>query len=197
MSRIYANSPFNRLLTWYSIFTVLFRCPPTLEACDEHSPRICKPYFQLKDTVSPHLQPYYDSYAAPYVDLVQPYYTTLEQNVLTPSWGYATKHGKPLVLQGQAYGRAQWDQNLQPLLSKYQALAEARYGGDTRAPCSPGLSSRRPLLRDCPDHMGSRPTMSSCCRRWSTCNCVRATRLRGCFGIHHRRCSPRGHLDLE
>ncbi|KAH8898402.1 hypothetical protein GQ53DRAFT_636608 [Thozetella sp. PMI_491] len=122
-----------RLLTWYSIFTVLFRCPPTLEACDETSPRICRPYFRLKQTVSPHLQPYYETYAAPYVELASPYYQTLDNHVITPGWAYATKHGQPLVTQGQAYSQAQWDKNVQPLLVKYQALAEAKYH-ETLAP---------------------------------------------------------------
>ncbi len=32
-----------RLLTWYTIITVLFRCPATLDQCDDSSPRVCRP----------------------------------------------------------------------------------------------------------------------------------------------------------
>ncbi|CAN8096968.1 unnamed protein product [Discula destructiva] len=116
-----------RLLTWYSIITVLFRCPATLDECTEDSPRGCKPYFQLKQAVSPPLEPYYLSYAAPYVDKVRPYYETVDQNVLTPGLAYATKYGGPRVTQVQEFGQAQWEKNVQPELTKYQALAKTKY----------------------------------------------------------------------
>ena len=125
--RLKLTAPLSRLLTWYSIFSIVFRCPATLEACDEGSPRICRPYFEVKTTVSPYLQPYYEDYVAPYVEVVQPYYTTLDENVLKPSWSYASKHGRPVLLHGQAYGQAQWNKNVQPLISKYQSAAEAQY----------------------------------------------------------------------
>jgi hypothetical protein len=114
-------------LTWYSIVTVLFRCPATLDVCDESSPRICKPYFQIKHAVSPHLEPYYDAYAAPYVDIARPYYNTVEENVITPGWAYATKYGAPRIHQAQIYSKAQWDKTVQPQLVKYQDLAKAKY----------------------------------------------------------------------
>lgn len=114
-------------MTWYSIFTVLVRCPSTIDQCNETTPRICKPYFQIKHAVSPHLEPYYDAYAAPYVDLARPYYNTVDQKVLTPSWAYATKYGAPRVAQAQAFGQAQWEKSVQPQLTKYQALAKTQY----------------------------------------------------------------------
>lgn len=119
--------PFNRLLTWYAILTILFRCPSTREACDETSPRICAPYFQVKDAVSPHLEPYYDAYAAPYVDVVRPYYDTLDRTVISPGWGYASRYGAPRVAQAQAYGWALWENNVQPQLLGYQSTVKARY----------------------------------------------------------------------
>ncbi|KAK1756442.1 hypothetical protein QBC47DRAFT_451940 [Echria macrotheca] len=118
---------FARLLTWYSIFTILFRCPASLDTCDESSPRICKPYFQLKQTVSPYLSPYYDSYAAPYVDLVKPYYDTVDQRVIAPGWGYAKKYGAPRVEQAQAFTRSQWEKKVQPQLSEYQGMIKSQY----------------------------------------------------------------------
>lgn len=106
---------------------MLFRCPATLEQCTEASPRICKPYFQLKHTVAPHLEPYYNTYAAPYVEVARPYYDTVDQRILTPSWAYATKYGGPRIAQAQAFGQTQWEKNVQPGLTKYQTLAKAKY----------------------------------------------------------------------
>ncbi|KAI0455436.1 hypothetical protein F5B21DRAFT_188835 [Xylaria acuta] len=116
-----------RLLTWYSIFTLLFRCPASLDACDETSPKICRPYFQAKQAVAPHVGPYYDAYAAPYVDLARPYYTTLNRKVITPGRAYAVKYGGPRVAQVQALGHAQWEKSVQPQILKYQVLARTQY----------------------------------------------------------------------
>ncbi|KAK3302790.1 uncharacterized protein B0T15DRAFT_315134 [Chaetomium strumarium] len=116
-----------RLLTWYSIFTILVRCPASLEACDETSPRICKPYFQLKHTVAPHVEPYYDAYAAPYIEAARPYYDALDQKIITPGWGYAKRVGEPSVRKVQALGKAQWEKNVQPQVEKYRDLIGAQY----------------------------------------------------------------------
>ncbi|KAH6838650.1 hypothetical protein B0I37DRAFT_242402 [Chaetomium sp. MPI-CAGE-AT-0009] len=116
-----------RLLTWYSILSILFRCPATLEACDDTSPRICKPYFQLKHAVVPRVEPFYDTYAAPYAELVRPYYNTVGQTVITPTWSYAKQYGAPRVQQIQALGTAQWEKSVQPQVEKYQGLARAQY----------------------------------------------------------------------
>ncbi|KLU93049.1 hypothetical protein MAPG_11988, partial [Magnaporthiopsis poae ATCC 64411] len=72
-----------RLLTWYAIITILFRCPETLDRCTDASPAVCVPYFQLKHIIVPHVEPYYNTYAAPYVKTVQPYYDTVDRTVLT------------------------------------------------------------------------------------------------------------------
>jgi hypothetical protein len=98
-----------------------------LESCDETSPRICKPYFQVKQAVSPHIEPYYDAYAAPYVDLAKPYYNTLDRTVISPGLGYAAKYGAPQVLKAQAYSKVQWENIVQPQLLKYQVLLSSQY----------------------------------------------------------------------
>jgi hypothetical protein len=114
-------------LTWYSILTILFRCPATLEACDEASPSICKPYFQLKRAAAPHIQPYYDTYAAPYVDVVRPYYNTVDRSLIAPTWGVAKQYGAPRVHQAQAFSKAQWEKHVGPQVAKYQGLAKTQY----------------------------------------------------------------------
>ncbi|KAI0390358.1 hypothetical protein F5Y17DRAFT_68497 [Xylariaceae sp. FL0594] len=116
-----------RLLTWYSIFTLLFRCPSSLEECNDTSPKICKPYFQAKHAIAPHVSPYYDAYASPYVELARPYYDSINRGVMTPGRTYAVKYGGPRVAQAQAFGRAQWEKSVQPQINKYQELARAQY----------------------------------------------------------------------
>ncbi|KAI0872051.1 hypothetical protein GGS24DRAFT_491756 [Hypoxylon argillaceum] len=116
-----------RLLTWYSIVTVVFRCPASLDACNETSPKICKPYFHAKQAVAPHVGPYYDTYAAPYVSLARPYYDTLDRSVISPGRAYAVKYGGPRVAQAQAFGHAEWEKSVQPQILKYQVLAKAQY----------------------------------------------------------------------
>jgi hypothetical protein len=116
-----------RLTIWYSIATILFRCPATLQACDENSPKVCKLYFQAKEVVSPHVTPYYDTYAAPYVDFARPYYETVDRNVITPARTYAVKYGGPQLSKAQAIGLTQWEKNVQPQLAEYQELALSQY----------------------------------------------------------------------
>ncbi|CAJ2510298.1 Uu.00g061980.m01.CDS01 [Anthostomella pinea] len=116
-----------RLLTWYSIFTLLFRCPSTLDACTDKSPAICKPYFQVKQSVLPHVTPYYHTYAEPYVDRARPYYAAVDRAVVTPGRTFAVKYGGPRVAQAQAFGQGQWEKNVQPQIAKYQSLAKGQY----------------------------------------------------------------------
>ncbi|CCF45311.1 hypothetical protein CH063_14437, partial [Colletotrichum higginsianum] len=115
------------ILTWYSIISILFRCPANLDACDESSPRICKPYFQLKHAVTPHLEPYYHTYASPYVEKATPYYNVANERVFVPTKAYATKYAGPRLQQAQAYGQAQWDKNIHPKLAVYQKQAQDKY----------------------------------------------------------------------
>ncbi|KAK8026348.1 hypothetical protein PG991_003404 [Apiospora marii] len=116
-----------RLLTWYSIISILFRCPASITDLNESSPKVCKPYFQLKEVVSPHLTPYYDAYAAPYVELAKPYYGTVNRTVITPARTYAVKYGGPQLEKAQTLSKAQWEKTVQPQLLKYQALAKVQY----------------------------------------------------------------------
>ncbi|ESZ92239.1 hypothetical protein SBOR_7365 [Sclerotinia borealis F-4128] len=116
-----------RILTWYSIITILLRCPSSFDLVTDTSPQICKPYFQLRSIVVPHLEPYYNSYAAPYVNVAKPYYESLDKRVITPVTALSMKYGAPKVAQAQAYGQAQWEKTLQPEVLKYKTLARVKY----------------------------------------------------------------------
>ncbi|KAH6898214.1 hypothetical protein B0T10DRAFT_472008 [Thelonectria olida] len=116
-----------RLSTWAAILTILFKCPSSIDKCDENSPFICKPYFQVKNTISPHLQPYYDQYAAPYVEVARPYYNIADNKIWKPTRSYAVQYAAPWVDKAQQHAWAQWEKNGQPQLSKYQGLVQEKY----------------------------------------------------------------------
>lgn len=115
------------LLTWYTIISVIFRCPATVDLVTDTTPKICKPYFQIRDTIKPHLAPYYDTYAAPYVNKAFPYYEILDNKVITPATVYGKKYGGPRVAQAQAYGQAQWEKAIQPEVTRLSNVAKLQY----------------------------------------------------------------------
>ncbi|KAL7810646.1 hypothetical protein V8C26DRAFT_409976 [Trichoderma gracile] len=116
-----------RIATWAIIITLLFRCPSTLEECDENSPFICKPYFQAKAAVAPYTLPYYEQYAAPYVDFARPYYETVDARVLSPARSYAVRYGAPWVELGHQQARAQWEKHGQPQVAQLRELSRKQY----------------------------------------------------------------------
>ncbi|KAI8962145.1 hypothetical protein F5Y11DRAFT_324025 [Daldinia sp. FL1419] len=129
-----------RLLTWYSIFTLLFRCPSTLDDCDDTTPKICKPYFQIKLAAAPHITPFYNTYAAPYIEVAKPYYDTIDRIAITPARTCAVKYGGPRIAQARAFGQGKWEKNVQPKLSEYQAVAKVQYD-QTLAPHVDSISA--------------------------------------------------------
>lgn len=88
---------------------------------------MCKTYLNLKSLATPHLEPYYNTYAASYVDAARPYYNTLDKKVIAPVTALGTKYGAPRVAQAQAFGQAQWEKTLQPQLNRVQLLAKHQY----------------------------------------------------------------------
>ncbi|KAJ2904263.1 hypothetical protein MKZ38_008474 [Zalerion maritima] len=116
-----------RILAWIAILNVLLRCPSSLEQCDGTSPLFCKQYFQAKQTVTPIVKPYYDTHAAPYVNLAKPYYDAVDRTVITPSKGYAAKYVAPSIEQGSVYVHQQWDKNLAPEITKARTVISEKY----------------------------------------------------------------------
>jgi hypothetical protein len=114
-------------LTWYSIITIIFRCPQSIDLLTESSPKICKPYFQTKAIVLPYIAPYYNTYAASYVDSAKPYYEVLDKNVVSPVTYYGKKYGSPRVARAQVLAEAQWEKLVQPQLTKVNHLAQEQY----------------------------------------------------------------------
>ena len=120
-----------RLLFWYTVITALFRCPSSSIHLTQTSPQICGPYLTARAYVSPYLGPYYNTYAAPYVDSTRPYLDTLNSRVLSPSLKYGNrtyqKYGAPRVEEARVYSVEQWERTLRPQLDLAQKQARERY----------------------------------------------------------------------
>ncbi|EGP89489.1 uncharacterized protein MYCGRDRAFT_69588 [Zymoseptoria tritici IPO323] len=115
-----------KLFVWYSLVTVFFRCPAPENLTDD-SPRICKPYLQAKDYVTPYAQPYYDQYLSPYVQKAQPYYESFNTHLYQPAQTAYTKHAAPRVADAQKISQQQWEKTVKPQLDVLQQQAGKQY----------------------------------------------------------------------
>ena len=116
---------------WYTIVTALFRCPSSPAYLTEQSPQVCKPYLTVRSHITPYLQPYYDTYAAPYVDKARPYIDKIDKQVYSPAVTFS-KHsyetyGAPRVHQAREFGQANWEKSVKPQLDAAQAQAKQHY----------------------------------------------------------------------
>lgn len=121
----------SRLLVWYTIITALFRCPSSLNDLTEESPRGCKPYLNVRSHVTPYVEPYYNSYAAPHVEKARPYVERFSEQVYSPSVEYGKKsyetYGAPRVDQARAYGQEKWEKIVKPQIDTAQVQAKEQY----------------------------------------------------------------------
>ncbi|ORY12981.1 hypothetical protein BCR34DRAFT_282444 [Clohesyomyces aquaticus] len=122
---------FGRLLSWYLIVTVLFRCPSSISKLSESSPQVCKPYLHARSYATPYLDPYYHTYLAPQVEKVQPYVDRFESQVYTPLATFTkdnyARYGAHRVAQAQNYLEAQWDRTVRPQLQTAQDRVKGQY----------------------------------------------------------------------
>ncbi|KAL3444881.1 hypothetical protein BJX65DRAFT_166126 [Aspergillus insuetus] len=120
-----------RLCIWYFLLTPFFRCPSHESDLTESSPRICKPYLTAKSYVEPHVAPYYNAHAAPYVDAARPYVRVLNEKVYTPASNIAKQgyeaYGAPALDRAQVYGQQQWDANVVPHIQTAKTKANDWY----------------------------------------------------------------------
>jgi hypothetical protein len=119
------------LLLWYSVITALFRCPGSILDITDDSPKVCKPYLQLRDHATPYVQPYYNAYLKEYVDRAQPHVDSLNKKVLTPATIFAKDkydiYGAPRVAQLQDYAEGTWSSTLKPRLEIRRKWAKNEY----------------------------------------------------------------------
>ena len=97
----------------------------------DKSPQICRPYLTARSHVHPYLDPYYDTYAAPYVDLARPYADKLNTRVISPASRFSKKsydlYAAPRIDQAKVYGLAQWKAIAVPKLQEAQTQANQVY----------------------------------------------------------------------
>ena len=120
-----------RLIVWYVIIVALFQCPPSITQLNESSPRICKPYINARSHIQPYLQPYYDTYAGPYIEKARPYAEQLNQRVVSPAAKIAqqnyNKYAAPRLGQVKTYGQQQWQKTVVPQVVFAQKKASELY----------------------------------------------------------------------
>ncbi|KAL4925021.1 uncharacterized protein BDV17DRAFT_272969 [Aspergillus undulatus] len=125
-----------RLTIWYFLLTPFFRCPSNESDLTDSSPRICKPYLVARSYVEPHVTPYYDTYAAPYVDAARPYVHIVNEKVYTPASNIAKQgyeaYGAPALERAQVYGQEQWNANVVPHIQAAKGKATDWYGAQVK-----------------------------------------------------------------
>jgi len=119
-------------MTWYVVITCVFRCPPTSNELDANSPQICNPYLRTVSYLKPHLEPYYHTYAAPYIEKTRPYAQQLDQKFINPASQIA-KHNyltyaAPRIEHAKAFGQQQWEKSILPQVLTAQKKAKTIYG---------------------------------------------------------------------
>ena len=85
----------------------------------------------MRSNVAPYLEPYYATYAAPYVDAARPYVGKFQKHIYNPTVKYGKYayevYGSPQVEKTRQYGQVQWEKNLKPQLDTAQAKAKVKY----------------------------------------------------------------------
>lgn len=140
-----------RLFIWYTLLTPFLRCPSRLDELNETSPKVCKPYLIARSHVDPYVTPYYDAYAAPYVDQARPYVEVLNQRVYTPASKVAKrgyeKYGAPAWQQARVFGEAQWKARITPRLEAARVQAHQLYVAQVDPYLQQGLSVVSPYYQ--------------------------------------------------
>ena len=138
------------MLVWYTVITALFRCPSSLDNLTKDSPKVCKPYLDARTQLAPYLSPYYDSYAAPYVDKARPYVDTLNAQVYSPTLAYGKqsyeKYGAPKVNQARSYGHDRWEKAIKPQIEVAQLQARQQYESSLAPHVSKASSAAAPYI---------------------------------------------------
>ena len=110
----------SRLFVWLNIFTIIFRCPSSPLELGPHSPRVCSPYFNTRDFLKPYIEPYYDTYAAPYIDRTRPYTDAFYERLYVPFSELTLRsyeaYAAPKIEQVKSYTEEQWIRTVKPQL---------------------------------------------------------------------------------
>lgn len=156
----------NRVLFWYTLVTIFFRCPSNPSSLSDNSPWMCKPYFEIREKVSPHLTPYYDTYAAPYIstyvapyvdtyvspriDQVRPYANLVQRKVYGPASRIVknsySNHAEHRIAHVKDYSDREWERSVKPHIDSLGQKIHAQYQLYLAPHVSRGAVSLRPYL---------------------------------------------------
>ncbi|RDI83661.1 hypothetical protein Vi05172_g6203 [Venturia inaequalis] len=119
------------LLFWYTVYAAVFKCPSSASDINVDTPRICKPYLQLREMAAPHIEPHYDAYLKPYVEQARPHVEHYNEKYYAPAVTFA-KHnydvyGAPRVAQLQSHTDEAWKTNVKPRLEIRRQWAMQQY----------------------------------------------------------------------
>lgn len=125
-----ANCVF-RLLLWYVAITAIFFCPASIDDLTDTSPKVCRPYLQLRDAAWPHAEPHYKAYLKPYVDRATPYAHKFHEQVYVPASSFAIDkynvYGAPRVSQVWNYTEGKWEEVVHPQIEAGRKWTVDRY----------------------------------------------------------------------
>ena len=115
----------------YTLYYILWACP---SVPNKDSPQVCQRYYDLKNLVVtnavPHLQPYYEQYASPYISKGQPYYDQANRAYSRygkPVLEKASQVAQPVLDKGASAAQAQYSAHLAPHVNKYYNSAAKTY----------------------------------------------------------------------
>jgi hypothetical protein len=95
---------------------IFYTCPPNARL-DPSAPAVCRRVDILKHNTLPHIKPYYDTYAEPYLARAQPY--------LQKGQGYYEQFGAPTLQRGQDL----WVKQASPRVKQGYATIQDQYSG--------------------------------------------------------------------
>lgn len=117
-----------RLVAWYLLYTVLFRCP---EVPTNDSPTICHTANTVSTTLRPHLEPYYIQYVEPYVSEYAPYVKKVNEEYLVPVYDKAQasyeQHAGPHVSSSRDYVLKEYNRFAKPCIDEVSSKAKVYY----------------------------------------------------------------------
>ncbi|OCK79435.1 hypothetical protein K432DRAFT_383064 [Lepidopterella palustris CBS 459.81] len=120
-----------RLLSWYLLITIIFRCPSSVSDLSESSPQACRPYLQARSYATPYVDPYYQAYLAPQVAKIRPHADRFNEKVYTPVAAFSKDkydiYGAHRVEKAQAYLQEEWNKAIRPQLDVAKAKSKAQY----------------------------------------------------------------------
>lgn len=114
----------------YALYWILYACPAGVPSAD--APEVFHRYYNLKHLVAtkavPHLQPYYEQYAGPYIAKGKPYYDQANviygqyaKPVVDKSSSIYSSHVHPVAARSTKAVQTQYRARLGPIVEKYVA----------------------------------------------------------------------------